>query len=226
MLTELLQSSPSGEYICLQNLDLFTNSESQELATQAGKNRHLKIISSKSENNRIKVCLCEDNYPGWLSLDNLLHLQPTKKPYQKKSFSRSQIEVKIPLVIDFTLRAMNTPNYYLWGGTVAPNYDCSGLVQSAYSSVGIWLPRDSYQQEAFSSRIGVEELETGDLIFFGKKKVTHVALYLDNKRYIHSSGKAMGNNGIAINKLESNLDTVSNNYYQEFWSCGRVMKSF
>ncbi len=225
MLSELLPPSKSGEYICLKNLDLFATSVCQELATQASKNRHLKVVSSTIENNAIEISLCEDNYRAWLPSNQLLNLQPTNSIYQKKSFSRRQIEGKIPLVIDFALRAMKTPNYYLWGGTVAPNYDCSGLVQSAYASVGIWLPRDSYQQENFTTRISVDELETGDLIFFGVKKVTHVALYLDNKRYIHSSGKDMGNNGIAINQLEDNIDRVSSNYYREFWSCGRVVSS-
>ena len=97
---------------------------------------------------------------------------------------------------------MQQPNYYLWGGTVAPNYDCSGLMQAAFKSVGVWLPRDAYQQEAFTQSISFEELLAGDLVFFGSdEKATHVGLYLGEGCYIHSSGQKQGRNGIGIDKL-------------------------
>jgi cell wall-associated NlpC family hydrolase len=123
-------------------------------------------------------------------------------------------------------KAMNQSNFYLWGGTVAPNYDCSGLVQAAFASIGVWLPRDSYQQESFTQKIGQEELQTGDLIFFGQEKVNHVALYLGNLDYIHSSGKELGNNGIGINKLSDQGNKVNRNYSEIVWSFGRVMSSY
>jgi cell wall-associated NlpC family hydrolase len=69
-------------------------------------------------------------------------------------------------------------------------------------------------------------LQPGDLIFFGKEKVNHVALHLGNLDYIHSSGKEMGNNGIGINKLCNEENEVNRNYYQKFWSCGRVISSY
>jgi cell wall-associated NlpC family hydrolase len=65
---------------------------------------------------------------------------------------------------------MATPNEYLWGGTVAPNYDCSGLMQAAFGSVGIQLPRDSYQQEAFTEPVAMDDLQRGDLLFFGPRR--------------------------------------------------------
>ena len=56
--------------------------------------------------------------------------------------------------------------------------------------------------ENFATKIDFDELKMGDLIFFGTKKVSHVALYLGDGKYIHSSGKEIGNNGIGINYIK------------------------
>ncbi len=213
------------EYINQIDLDLYNHSNCEELATQAVKGRHLKLLSS-SVNAALQICLCEDQYQAWLPQPQLSYLQPTNQTYQPVSFTRSQIEAKIPEIIAFTEAAKAVPNQYLWGGTLPPHYDCSGLIQSAFASVGIWIPRDSYQQEAFVHKITQEELEDGDLIFFGKEKVDHVALYLGQGHYIHSSGAKEGRNGIAIDPLSPQGDQISQHYYRKLRSFGRVVQSF
>jgi len=122
---------------------------------------------------------------------------------------------------------MNQPNEYLWGGTIGPNYDCSGLMQTAFASVGIWIPRDAYQQEGFTQAIALSELQPGDLVFFGSaQKSTHVGLYLGNNQYIHSSGKDQGNNGIAIDVLSAEGNSVSRTYYAQLRGAGRIVTSY
>lgn len=226
MLSNSLPVSPTGEYFCVKDLNLYVSPDSQELSTQGQKGRQLTILSATPVNNAIEVCFCEDNYSAWLKLEDLSYLEPAPQAYQGKLIPRETIVDLLPQVIQFTYEAMKTPNYYLWGGTVAPNYDCSGLIQSAFASVGVWLPRNSYQQEAFTQRVSQDELSRGDLIFFGDTRVNHVALYLGDNKYIHSSGREKGNNGIAINQLAENVDRVSNNYFRELWSFGKVMSSF
>jgi cell wall-associated NlpC family hydrolase len=221
-----LPKSDSGEFVCLSNLDLYNSANCQELATQAARGRQLHILSSMPLNDAIEINLCEDNYQAWLPLEQLERLQPAARKYQPLAVSRPEIQAKLPQVIAFAQKAMQQPNYYLWGGTVAPNYDCSGLIQAAYVSVGIWLPRDSYQQEAFTHKISIDELQPGDLIFFGDRRVNHVALHLGDRYYIHSSGKETGRNGIGIDRLSEQGNEVSRTYYRQFWSCGRVMSSY
>ena len=159
--------------------------------------------------------LCEDDYPGWLAIQDAQLLKVAEKPYQAKVISEAEIRDKLPSAIAFTRHAMNQPNHYLWGGTVGPNYDCSGLMQAAFASLGIWLPRDAYQQEAFTQPIALVSLQPGDLIFFGTaEKATHVGLYLGEGHYIHSSGKEQGRNGIGIDILSAAGDLVSERYYR------------
>ncbi|MDJ0676989.1 MAG: C40 family peptidase [Calothrix sp. MO_167.B42] len=215
----------AGEYECLADLNIYDSPECKNLATQATTGRHLCVVANQTE--AVQVILCEDDYPGWLSVNDVHHLQSATVTYAATSFTTQEIKKLLPQVIRFTHQAMAKPNYYLWGGTTGPNYDCSGLMQAAFVSVGIWLPRDGYQQEGFLQPIEMTELEPGDLVFFGTpQKATHVGLYLGDGKYIHSSGKDRGRNGIGIDILSEQGDEISRSYYYQLRGAGRVVKSY
>jgi cell wall-associated NlpC family hydrolase len=224
----MIDLSTTSEYRCLVNLDLYSSPVCEGLATQAAADRHLRIESLTPDGQAIRVRLCEDDYPAWLKLTDVERLELTTDIYQSVQVERAAIATRIPEIIAFAQAAMKVPNQYLWGGTVAPNYDCSGLMQAAFQSQGIWLPRDSYQQEAFTQHIPMAEMLPGDLIFFGTpEKTDHVALHLGDLEYIHSSGIQMGRNGIGIDMLsDKTSDLVSSGYYAKLRCCGRVMTSY
>ncbi|MEO1427899.1 MAG: C40 family peptidase [Cyanobacteria bacterium J06633_8] len=221
------------EYVTEADLNIYDSPECKDLSTQAEKGRHLRVMVETLNQTAVQICLCEDDYPGWLLISDLKSLSPAVEPLQIKSFSEAQIKKLIPEVIAFTYKAMQQPNYYLWGGTVGPNFDCSGLMQKAFASVGIRLPRDAYQQEPFLKQVCTVEnfdancLQNGDLIFFGTpQKATHVGLYLGEGKYIHSSGKDKGRNGIGIDLLSEQGDEVSRSYYKQLRGVGRVVSSY
>ena len=239
------QLSDTIEYQCQANINIYDSPKCDRLATQAAAGRHLRIVldspvplvsEGRKENLEVAMPearlayalrLCEDDYPGWLAIQDAQLLEVAEKPYQAKVISEAEIRDKLPSAIAFTRHAMNQPNHYLWGGTVGPNYDCSGLMQAAFASLGIWLPRDAYQQEAFTQPIALASLQPGDLIFFGTaEKATHVGLYLGEGHYIHSSGKEQGRNGIGIDILSAAGDLVSQRYYRLLRGAGRVVKSY
>ncbi|MEB3231783.1 MAG: C40 family peptidase [Leptolyngbyaceae bacterium] len=222
------------EYRCGATVDLYDSPHLTTLATQAAGDRHLRFLTPPQPNaTAIPVCLCEDDYPGWISPRSLPSLQPSDTPYQAPVWSAKEIGDRLPQIIAYTQAAMAQGNYYRWGGTVGPSYDCSGLMQAAFRSVGVWIPRDAYLQEPFTQPVPLNQLQPGDLIFFGPpERANHVALYLGEGRYVHSSGKAMGRNGIGIDVLYRAGDdppmenAISRAYFQQIHGAGRVISSY
>ena len=236
------------EYQCQANLNLYDSPTLTRLATQAVTGRQLQIaglsIDRQTNGQAIQVVLCEDRYPGWLPLEDLDLIEVAESSYRAIALSEAEICARIPQVIAFAHQARAQPNHYLWGGTVGPNYDCSGLIQTAFAASGIWLPRDAYQQEGFVQSIHVQcinaqsisaqsintqpialaKLKPGDLIFFGTPlKATHVGLYLGEGHYIHSSGKDQGRNGVGVDRLSEKGDHTSQIYLKQLRGAGRVV---
>jgi cell wall-associated NlpC family hydrolase len=224
-----LDAGQRQEYQCLANLNLYDSPALERLATQAVAGRQLCILSARDSSSKaaIQVQLCEDSYPGWIATEDLDLLEVAEDSYRPMLLSKAEIQQRLPQVVAYTQMAMTQPNYYLWGGTVGPNYDCSGLIQTAFAAVGIWLPRDAYQQEAFVQPIALDELQSGDLVFFGTpERATHVGLYLGEQCYIHSSGKDQGRNGIGIDVLSAQAEGVSQTYYRQLRGAGRVVACY
>lgn len=87
---------------------------------------------------------------------------------------------------------------YRWGGKSGRGIDCSGLVSSAYMQCGVLIYRDASIVEGWPMHeVPFAEKKPGDALFFPG----HVALYLGEGRYIHSTGAA-ASGGVVINSLD------------------------
>lgn len=86
---------------------------------------------------------------------------------------------------------------YRWGGKSPAGIDCSGLTSMSYMLNGILTYRDAKIAEGFPvHQIPASEIKKGDLLYFPG----HIAMYLGEGRYIHSTGK-IGSGGVVINSL-------------------------
>lgn len=76
---------------------------------------------------------------------------------------------------------------YRYGGDSVRGFDCSGLVQYAWSAAGRKVPRTTGEQWRQMQPVADRDLEPGDVLFFNiDGKVSHVGLYLGSRRFVHA----------------------------------------
>ncbi|QBD79499.1 hypothetical protein EPA93_27370 [Ktedonosporobacter rubrisoli] len=126
----------------------------------------------------------------------------------------------IVTIITYGHAFLNVP--YLWGGTSWRGIDCSAFVQLCYRMGGYILPRDADQQhDALTHTIKREEMQEGDLIFFGSKSITHVAMALNNKEYIHAAGEPYQR--VTINSFDPSQPHYHERLDHIVWAIKRVV---
>ena len=211
------------------NVNGYSRATGDGLATQANAGRSFRIL--KVVGSRLQVRLLDDGYQCWIDQDAVIGKAELRGAWKPRLLTAAEIERRIPKVLAWSERVEQQPNSYLWGGTTEPDMDCSGLMQMAFASQQIWIPRDAYQQEQFCQPIAMTPgachlLQPGDLIFFGsRQRCTHVGLHLGNGRYRHSSGKEHGRNGIGIDSLQpQDNHPVACHYRAELRGAGRVVR--
>lgn len=107
---------------------------------------------------------------------------------------------------------------YRWGGKTPLGIDCSGLCSMTYLLNGVIIYRDAHILPDFAvHEIDLSKIKEGDLLYFPG----HVAMYLGNKRYIHSTA---GNNchGVVINSLDPNEPDYRADLPEKLICCGSI----
>ncbi|MCK4966547.1 C40 family peptidase [bacterium] len=129
-----------------------------------------RLPKIKGEGEYIKVRL-PDSVEGWIKNECSI-LYKDGDSIRERIVKTSKVFLGIP---------------YIWGGKTPAGFDCSGFVQTVFRLNGILLPRDSDMQYVYAEGIS-GNMKKGDLLFFGKNKVTHVGIYLGRDKFIHSQG--------------------------------------
>ena len=97
---------------------------------------------------------------------------------------------------------------YRWGGaTPETGFDCSGFVQYVVrETIGLMLPRSSFDQILQGTSVARGDLQPGDLVFFNTMRATasHVGIYIGENRFIHAPRR-----GKAVEIVE-----LTNSYWQ------------
>ena len=79
---------------------------------------------------------------------------------------------------------------YRYGGSGPDSFDCSGLTSYAWRAAGVSLSHDAYQQYFETTRIPIDSVQPGDLLFFGDDGVDsihHVAMYVGGGQMVEAA---------------------------------------
>jgi cell wall-associated NlpC family hydrolase len=89
-------------------------------------------------------------------------------------------------IVDTALRLRGVP--YRNGGTDPSGFDCSGFVQWVFARNGVLLPREVREQYAAGEKIGLREVQPGDLVFFEtvSRGASHVGLVIGPDQFVHA----------------------------------------
>ncbi len=107
---------------------------------------------------------------------------------------------------------------YRWGGRSTPGIDCSGLTSECYMRHGVLIYRDADIKEGYPvHEIDKKDMKPGDLLYFPG----HIAMYVGEGRYIHSTGKA-GNSGVVYNSLDPGSPEYRQDLEESLYAVGSI----
>lgn len=113
------------------------------------------------------------------------------KPVDARTYQRSFVREVVKVARTYT----GTP--YRSGGNTSEGIDCSGLIYATFQTVGLPMPRISWQQSEVGYEVEVTDIQPGDLVFFVPDKgkagyVSHTGIVTEvhgerDIRFIHAS---------------------------------------
>lgn len=181
----------------LQEIERLRGAARVELGTlkskQSDLKRHKKTVTSKlTEARRLLTRLTEEDRArldapsaaaGHASRSSSSSPRTIAGPVSAASSAADAPNTRAAAAVSYAYSKIGSP--YVWGATGPNAFDCSGLMQAAYRSAGVSLPRTTYAQINAGHRVARSELQPGDLVFY-YSGISHVGIYVGNGQMIHA----------------------------------------
>lgn len=161
-------------------------------------------IVDRNSNGWIKIKTA-NNVIGWVNGDFIT---------EANGNSNRTTSQKVQNVLNLAYKQSGKP--YKWGSNGPSSFDCSGFTSYVYrNSVGVNLPRVSRDQANAGKRVNRNELQAGDLVFFGSgKSISHVGIYVGDSKFIHSPQTG---DVVKVSRMDTG------NYSKRFISASRIL---
>ncbi|MFP5318235.1 MAG: NlpC/P60 family protein [Acidimicrobiia bacterium] len=95
---------------------------------------------------------------------------------------------KAAIAVETAIAQIGKP--YVYGGSGPDSFDCSGLTAYAWKAAGVTLSHSAYLQYFETTRVPVDQVQPGDLLFFGKdgvESIHHNAIYVGDGQMVEAS---------------------------------------
>lgn len=112
-------------------------------------------------------------------------------------------------IVNYALQFVGNP--YVYGGNSLTNgVDCSGFTQQVFGHFGIELPRTAASQASCGTRINVNDIQPGDLLFYDNGGyIGHVSIYCGDGEVVHASNE---NTGITVSSVDYRTPVAAARY--------------
>ena len=122
------------------------------------------------------------------------------------------------MVLEAAKKYIGTP--YVHAGMSSSGLDCSGFVCLSFEdALGVIMPRSASGLHVWAEGISLERIQPGDLLFFrtgDSNAVTHVGLYVGERRFLHSAS-AGPQTGVIYSSLDEQY------YIDTYTGAGRAL---
>ncbi len=206
-------------------INKFQNSKLMRIIHYAVDVRSLAKVQGVTLITLTKGCLVSvyENNDGWVKTELIdgtvgyikeKFLEEIIEPFNYKNAKTEEVENFRNAVVETAKTYMTTQ--YKWGGKSPLGIDCSGLTQMSYMLNGVVIYRDAKIVEGFPVKeITFENIKIGDLLYFPG----HIAMYIGNNEYIHSSAS---NDGVYINSLDKTSENYREDLATTINACGSI----
>ena len=185
---QITQQSTSQQAVQQQAAEQPTQQSIQQYAPQVTLN---KTQNSSGNYKRIKLGASESQNPSFQG-DGAGRVSPTNGGTASK---------KAAGIINEAMKYRG--RMYQWGGsTPQSSFDCSGLIQWAYKSMGVSIPRVSNDQARYGKKVPLSAMRPGDLMAWDNSSrnsgADHIAIYIGNGKVLEA---ARAGTPIRVSKL-------------------------
>ena len=89
-------------------------------------------------------------------------------------------------MLNYAAQFLGVP--YVYGGSTPSGFDCSGFTSYVFKNTVGSIPRVAQAQYDATTRVSLENLLPGDLVFFGSSaySISHVGIYVGSNQFIHA----------------------------------------
>ena len=167
------------------SVNIYKDVEFTKVLTVGKKSQEYDLVQ-KLPSNLVKISV--DGSEAYVSLDQGASIGPKVTEEEKAAANaKAKREEAVKYALGFV------GSRYTYGGASPSGFDCSGFTQYILrNSAGVSMPRNSASQSSVGTQIDASQMEPGDLVFYSRGGIDHVAMYIGDGKVVHAANERMG----------------------------------